>query len=67
MAVPVKMPSTNGYNHCWVRQDWLDDLGLERPKTMDDVHDIAKAFVENKENNIGLMLSESSGKKSIEK
>lgn len=58
MAIPVKMPSTNGYNHCWVRQDWLDDLGLERPKTMDDVHDIAKAFAENKENNIGLMLSE---------
>lgn len=58
MAIPVKMPSTNGYNHCWVRQDWLDELGLDRPETMDDVHDIAKAFVENKENNIGLMLSE---------
>lgn len=56
-AIPIKMPSTNGYNHCWVRQDWLDELGLERPTTMQDVHDIAKAFVENKENNIGLMLS----------
>ncbi len=57
MGIPVKMPSTNGYNHCWVRQDWLDELKLDRPKTMQDVHDIAKAFVENKADNIGLMLS----------
>lgn len=57
-AIPVKMPSTNGYNHCWVRQDWLDELKLDRPETMQDVHDIAKAFVENYDNNIGLMLNE---------
>ena len=57
-AIPVKMPSTNGYNHCWVRQDWLDEQGLERPETMQDVHDIAKTFVEKYDNNIGLMLSE---------
>ncbi|WP_372636498.1 extracellular solute-binding protein [Cohnella sp.] len=45
-GVPIKMPSTNEYNHLWVRQDWLDKLGLERPKTMNDVYTIAKAFAE---------------------
>ncbi len=58
-AIPQKMPSTNAYNHCWVRQDWLDDLGLERPETMDDVKNIAQAFVDNYEDNIGLMFSNS--------
>lgn len=57
-AIPVKMPSTNGYNHCWVRQDWLDEQKLERPKTMEDVTKIAKTFVEKYDNNIGLMLNE---------
>jgi putative aldouronate transport system substrate-binding protein len=56
-AMPIKMPSTNGYNHCWVRQDWLDELGLERPKTMDDVKAIAKSFKQNYPGNIGLMLN----------
>ena len=58
MALPVKMPSTNGYNHCWVRQDWLDEQGLERPKTMDDVKNVAKVFKEKYANNIGMMLNE---------
>ena len=56
-AIPVKMPSTNGYNHCWVRQDWLDELGLERPKTMDDVKDITRAFKEHYPDNIGMMIN----------
>lgn len=62
-AIPVKTPSTNGYNHLWVRQDWLDNLGLERPETMDDVMAVAKAFVEGdpdqngQDDTIGLMLS----------
>jgi putative aldouronate transport system substrate-binding protein len=43
-AMPLKMPSTNGYSHLWIREDWLTKLGLERPKTMDDVYNIAKAF-----------------------
>ena len=30
----------------WVRQDWLDKLGLELPTTLDDIVAIAKAFVE---------------------
>lgn len=45
-GLPRTMPSTNGYNHLWIRQDWLDNLGLERPKTMEDVLEIARAFKE---------------------
>ncbi|MFR1306348.1 extracellular solute-binding protein [Hominenteromicrobium sp.] len=41
-GLPRTMPSTNGYNHLWIRQDWLDNLGLERPKTMEDVLEIAR-------------------------
>jgi putative aldouronate transport system substrate-binding protein len=30
----------------WVRQDWLDKLGLEGPQTIDDIESIARAFIE---------------------
>lgn len=30
--------------YLWVRQDWLDKLGLAAPKTLDDIARIAKAF-----------------------
>lgn len=58
-AIPQKMPSTNSYNHCWVRRDWLEKFGLDLPKTMDDVKNIAKIFKENLPDNIGLMFSNS--------
>ncbi|KKO54486.1 extracellular solute-binding protein [Paenibacillus sp. DMB20] len=31
----------------WIRKDWLDNLKLEPPKTMDDLEKVAKAFVQN--------------------
>lgn len=37
----------SGYGSCevlWVRADWLKALGLETPKTMQDVLEIARAF-----------------------
>lgn len=45
-GIPAKMPSTNGYSHLWLREDWLEKLGLERPKTMEDVYNIAAAFAQ---------------------
>lgn len=30
----------------WLRQDWLEELNLEAPKTLDDLKNIAKAFME---------------------
>ena len=43
-GIPQKMPSTNSHNHLFIRQDWLDALGLERPTTMDQVTEVARAF-----------------------
>ena len=31
-----------------IRQDWLDELGLDAPETLDDIEAIAKAFKEKK-------------------
>lgn len=58
-AIPQKMPSTNSYDHCWVRRDWLEEQGLELPETMDDVKNIAQVFKEQYEDNVGLMFSNS--------
>ncbi|MGC9347518.1 MAG: extracellular solute-binding protein [Anaerolineae bacterium] len=30
----------------WVRQDWLDRLGLQIPTTLDELYDVANAFVD---------------------
>lgn len=42
----------------WIRKDWLDALGLEPPKTLQDIENIAKAFIDNKmggENTVGIV------------
>jgi len=31
----------------WYRHDWLEELGLSVPTTMDEMHEVAMAFVEN--------------------
>lgn len=46
----MAIPSTNiggEFNLTWIRQDWLDNLGLQPPKTVDDLVAIAEAFVKN--------------------
>ncbi len=43
------LPGTNlGYAHnvLWIRTDWLEAVGLDAPETLDDVVEIARAFVE---------------------
>jgi len=42
----------------WIRKDWLDKVGLEPPKTFDDVEAIATAFVKEGLCPIGLWTSE---------
>lgn len=37
---------TDLHSILWVRQDWLDKLGLEYPKTVDEIEAVAKAFIE---------------------
>lgn len=42
----------------WLRQDWLDTLGLEAPKTLDELKEIMTAFKEYAgEGSIGMALS----------
>lgn len=66
----MALPGTNADNNvpvlCWMRQDWLDQLGIDPDPdgdlciTLDDVADVAAAFVENKpsgQNVVGLAFS----------
>ena len=46
MGIPNVQPQADAPIMVWVRQDWLDKLGLAAPETVDDVEAIAKAFIE---------------------
>lgn len=45
MAVPYADASVESTQYLWIRQDWLDKLNLEVPKTMQDLLAVANAFV----------------------
>ncbi|WP_442956189.1 extracellular solute-binding protein [Paenibacillus sp. USHLN196] len=45
-AIPSIQVHSDGVHQMWIRKDWLDKLGLEPPKTMEDLENVAKAFVE---------------------
>jgi len=45
MAIPALTVPDDGYQLMWIRKDWLDQLKLEVPKTMDEVEKVAQAFV----------------------
>lgn len=47
MALPLIGGSADTAPMIWLRKDWLDELGLQPPKTMADIEAIAKAFTEN--------------------
>jgi putative aldouronate transport system substrate-binding protein len=40
-----------------IRQDWLDELGLETPETYDELHDVLTAFKEQKGADAALILN----------
>ncbi|MEE4194434.1 MAG: extracellular solute-binding protein [Anaerolineae bacterium] len=46
MAIPNVVPQADAPIMAWVRQDWLDALGLPAPETVDDIEMIARAFIE---------------------
>lgn len=46
MAIPAITVPDDGYQLLWIRKDWLDKLGLEVPRTMDDIEKVAQAFVD---------------------
>ena len=45
MAIPAPNITAGGVNEMWIRQDWLDNLGLEVPRTWDEMATVAEAFV----------------------
>ena len=45
----------------WVRKDWLDRLGLSMPGTLDEIYDVAKAFIQEGLAPIGLSAAGESG------
>ena len=45
MAIPAPNIAASGINEMWIRQDWLDKLGLEAPRTWDELVKVAEAFV----------------------
>lgn len=63
MAIPQTGSSIEQAPFVWIRTDWLDKLGLQPPKTMNDVLAISKAFAErdpdgnNKKDTFGLALT----------
>lgn len=57
-GLPNVQAEADGYNLMWIRQDWLDELGLEAPETVEDLENVAKAFVDNNmggANTIGIL------------
>jgi len=58
MVFDRTQPSFYGYA---IRQDWLDDLGLAMPTTMDEIHEVLLAFKEHKTNGEAPMDSNTSG------
>ncbi|MCM1235170.1 MAG: extracellular solute-binding protein [Ruminococcus flavefaciens] len=35
------------YDVLWMRKDWLDNLGLEEPKTLEEVEEVLRAFTQD--------------------
>ena len=59
-GLPNVLVEADGYNLMWIRQDWLDELGLEAPTTVEELETVAKAFVDNNmggENTVGILAS----------
>lgn len=46
MAIPNMLPGMDTIPILFVRGDWMEELGLEAPKTLEDVIHIAKTFKE---------------------
>ena len=46
MALPLISGNIDAAPMIWIRTDWLDKLGLQPPKTMNDIETILRAFVD---------------------
>lgn len=46
MAIPDIQPGMDSVPLIYIRGDWMEELGLEAPETLEDVANIAKTFLE---------------------
>ena len=44
VGIPQVSAALDTYRYCWIRTDWLEKLGLEVPKTLDDLKAVMTAF-----------------------
>ncbi|MCM8900063.1 extracellular solute-binding protein [Caldicoprobacter algeriensis] len=47
IGIPNPGPLDPTYSVVWYRKDWLDKLGLQPPKTLEDIENLARAFMDN--------------------
>ncbi|MDD6883245.1 MAG: extracellular solute-binding protein [Eubacteriales bacterium] len=43
-GIPRNVSDTDTFSYIWLRKDWMDQLNLEAPKTMDDLKNLMIAF-----------------------
>ena len=59
-GIPCNVSDTDTYSYIWLRKDWMDKLGLEAPKTMEDLKNIMVAFknadFNGKGNSYGMLI-----------
>lgn len=66
-GIPVYTQGNGSDEMIWIRQDWLDKLGLQVPKTLDELETVMDAFVNQdpdgngKKDTIGLAASLKNG------
>lgn len=66
-AIP-SLTETQGIELMYVRKDWLDNLGLKPPRTLDEYYTVIKAFAQNDpdrnglHDTMGLILTENMGR-----
>ena len=44
-GIPRNISDTDTFSYIWLRKDWMEKLGLEAPKTIDDLKAIMDAFM----------------------
>ena len=57
MAMPNISPGADGIPMLFVRGDWMEELGLEAPKSVEDIVNIVNTFREKKGTTNGLVVS----------
>jgi len=60
LGIPYAENFYNSTSVMWIRKDWLDKVGMEVPKTLDELEAVAQAFVDAKlggDNTIGIGLA----------